>query len=344
MGALFFAVIESISMKILATVSTKTALFFILTALFWHGQLTAQSEPGDLVFARINDRTILNDEFTQIFRSAVRHKYYHGEVPAAELASFQRRVGSDIVEQILIHEQATKLGLKPDLEKILAGLAEYDNKYKDSAEWQVQKEKALQHLLNQLERQDLIKQLRAQVEDIERPDLSAVKAYYLANPEKFTEPRRVWVSVILISVQPSATNEVWLAAKDAADGLIQRINQGESFSDIARAYSSHLSAVNGGDLGYLHQGMLEGEPEIIVNNLKIDEVSSPIHVLEGITIFRLNGIQPAKLKPFDEVSERAGGLLYGELQEKAWNQYLSNLKSTADIYINENLYAPADEN
>jgi len=66
-------------------------------------------------------------------------------------------------------------------------------------------------------------------------------------------------------------------------------------------------------------------------------------VLEGITVFRLNGIQPAKLKSFNEVKQRAADLLYRELQDKTWEKYLKQLTSTADVFVNEKLYAAVAE-
>lgn len=318
-------------------------LSLILLIISWPGILAADTASNDEVFARINDRTILHTQFMEIFRAAVRYKYYHGEIPAKELAKFQRQVGKDIVEQVLLHQQAIKLGLKPDKNKIQTGFAEYDNKYAENPEWQAQKEKALPDLIEQLERQNLIEQMRSRVREIEQPDSLAVQIYYQRHPEKFTEPRRVWVSVILLSVPPSSTDQTWLDTEKTANQFIQRIRQGEAFAGLARAYSAHLSAANGGDLGYLHQGMLDGDANTAVNKLKIDEISPPVRVLEGITIFRLNGIQPEKLKPFDEVKQRASELLYRELQDKTWDEYLNNLTRTADIYVNENLYAPVDE-
>jgi parvulin-like peptidyl-prolyl isomerase len=321
----------------------KLGLSLILFVMSWPCILTADTPTNDEVFARINDRTILYAEFMEIFRAAKRYKYYHGEVPAEELAKFQRQVGRDIVEQVLLHQQAMKLGLQPDKNKIQAGLKEYDNKNADNPEWQARKDTSLRRMFEMLERKDMIEQMGSRVRNIERPSSLAVETYYQQYPEKFTEPRRVWVSVILLSVPPSSTDQTWLDAEKTANQFIQRIQQGEAFEDLARAYSAHLSAANGGDLGYLHQGMLEGDANTAVNKLEVNQISAPVQVLEGITIFRLNAIQAEKLKPFNEVKQRASELLYRELQDKAWDEYLSNLTRTADIYINENLYAPADE-
>jgi len=139
-------------------------------------------------------------------------------------------------------------------------------------------------------------------------------------------------------VPPSADEETWTEKIDVAEQLKHRVEKGEDFATLAKQYSGHPSAVNGGDLGYLHQGMLDEGVQETVEALDINQISDPIRVLEGIVLFRLNGIQTEKLKPFDEVRQRAAGLLYRELQDKAWDNYVHELKASADIYINEKLY------
>ena len=328
-------------------------LFFpgslLLLGLMWFttnaqaSDLPVASSNAEKIFARIDDLTISYGEFVDIFRAAVRHKYYHGKVPEDELKDFQKQVAEEIVIQILIHREAIKQGLKPDDEKIRKGLDEYDKKYSASPDWQAQRNKIIPLLLSRLERQDLIEQMQRIVKSIEKPEKQLVKKYYQQHAQKFTEPKRLWVSVILLSVPPSADKKMWSDAVLAAQQFKERIENGEDFATLARKYSGHPSAVNGGDLGYLHQGMLDGDAHAAINDLEIGHLSDPVHVLEGVTLFRLNGVQPEKLKPFNEVEERAADLLLRELQEEAWHTYTSNLLASSNIYVNEELYVHNDE-
>ncbi len=291
------------------------------------------------IFARINHRVISYDEFKLIFSQAVRYKYYHGEVPQKELQRFQRQVSKDIIEQELVYQQALALGLKPETKKIQAGFAEYNKKYLNNNEWQKQKEKNILLLVQRLERQNLIEQMLIKIKNISKPDLESVKNFYKQHPKKFTEPKRIWLSLILLSVPPSSPEKTWQEALKAANKLIKKIKNGDDFVLLAKKYSAHVSAVNGGDLGYIHQGMLEGAARKAVWNLKKMELSQPVRVLEGISIFKINAIHPEKLQPFLNVKARASGLLYRDLQKQAWTKYLTELKKSADIYLNEELYA-----
>lgn len=326
-----------------STISVLFALFIGAGNELQASEINKTNETEERIFARIDDITISYGEFIEIFKAAVRHKYYHGRVPEDELEKFRKQVAEDIVVQILVHREAEKQGIKPNTDKILKGIEEYDKKYSPSPDWSKQKEKIIPHLIKRLERQDLIEQMEAKVKNVKQPDASLVKQYYEKNKDKFTEPKRLWISVILLIVPPSADKKMWDDAVVAANQFKKRIEDGEEFAFIARQYSGHPSALNGGDLGYLHQGMLDEDAQAAVSKLKIDEISEPVRVLEGVTIFRLNGIQPEKIRPFVDVEKRAAGLAYREMQEKAWKNYTKELISSANVKVNKDFYAQNDE-
>jgi hypothetical protein len=290
------------------------------------------------IFAQIDDLTISESEFEEIFLAAVRYKYYHGRIPENELLKFKQKVAEDIVTQVLVHRDAQKKGLLPDHEKITRGLNDYDAKYADSPEWQNRRDKVIPQLRKRLERQNLLEIMESKIKNIPRPEADQIAEYYENNMEKFTEPKRVWGSIIILNVPPSADEKTWTDKIDVAAQLKFRLDNGESFAALAKQYSNHPSAVNGGDLGYLHQGMLDTGVQETVEALAIKQISDPIRVLEGIVLFQLNGVQTEKLKPFDEVRQRAASLLYREFQDKAWDSYVHELKASATIYVNEKLY------
>jgi len=296
-------------------------------------QIPAASQ--DDVFAQINDLTISKIEFEAIFQAAVRHKYYHGKVVTTELEDFRKQVVEDIITQELVFSQARQMGMQPDRKKIDAGLDVFNLKNANNQDWEARREKIIPRLIERLERQDLIERIEARVRNVPTPKAEQVKQYYFANPDKFTEPRRLWVSVILRKVQPASTENVWIEAETELGRLKQRVEAGEDFGDLARKHSEHLSAATGGDLGYLHLGVLEANVQQKIEALEVNQLSAPLRVLEGITLFQLNGAQLEKLKSFDEVKDRAADLLYRELQDIAWESYVDALKSSATVYVND---------
>ena len=301
-----------------------------------HGSVeAATAEDSSEVFARIDDLVISQAEFQQIFQAAVRHKYYHGKVPADELEQFRKQVAADIVVQTLVYNAALEQGLEPDRDKINQGIDAFNIKNANNPDWEQRQDYIIPKLVERLERQDLIEKIESKVRDLPAPDAQQVRQFYEANPDKFTEPERFWVAVILSNVPPGATESMWVETEAAVTELKQRIEAGEEFARIAREYSQHPSVVNGGDLGYLHRGMLESEVEKQVEQLRIGQLSEPIRVLEGISLFQLKGIQPAQLRSFDEVEKRAAELTYRDIQDRAWNEYVEGLRAAANVYVSE---------
>lgn len=294
------------------------------------------------ILIEVDDIVIDAAEFERIFAEAVRYKYYHGKVPEAELARFRRQVARDLIDQLLVHREAVRQGLVPDRSRIEQGIASYDRRYAASPEWQAQRERIVPHLAERLERQDLIEQMRAGVEHLPTPDRAQVYAYYRQNPEQFTEPSRTRVALILLAVAPGASQAEWDDALARAGELRRRLDAGESFAALARQFSAHASAADGGDLGYLHQGRLEPQVQQVLAGLAPGEVSQPTRTLEGVALFRPGGVEPARLRLFDEVSERAEELWLRQARLRNWEEFLARLRAGADIYLDRSLDSSDD--
>lgn len=65
-------------------------------------------------------------------------------------------------------------------------------------------------------------------------------------------------------------------AKRKAALLKERLDNGASFAELARANSNDLSAAKGGDLGWLYEGDTVPEFERAMNALKANEISGPV--------------------------------------------------------------------
>lgn len=69
--------------------------------------------------------------------------------------------------------------------------------------------------------------------------------------------------------------------------LKERIDNGADFAELARLYSSDLSAAKGGDLGWLYQGDTVPEFEKAMDALKINEVSPPVQSPFGFHLIQV---------------------------------------------------------
>ncbi|MEQ1518776.1 MAG: peptidylprolyl isomerase, partial [Usitatibacteraceae bacterium] len=104
--------------------------------------------------------------------------------------------------------------------------------------------------------------------------------------------------------------------------------------------SGDASAANGGDMGYLHRGMLAEPAQVVVDQLKIKEISDPVTVLQGVAIFRMDERKPALQNPLAKVEPRARELWRREQGERAWESLLVTLRKATPSSIDESSFLP----
>jgi parvulin-like peptidyl-prolyl isomerase len=321
-----------------------TVLIISLISLFVGGQVVCADEQSDLnedYYAVVNQQTIGAAEYVYRFRKSLREKFFHGKVSEEELDAFKKQVSDKLILEVLLEQEAHKRGLKSDESKTAQELEKLENKLskaksaEDQEAWEENRSEILPILKVGIEREALKDQLEARIKDIPQPSRQAVKKYYEENKDKFTEPQQWDVSMILLSVDPSSSSEVWEETVEKAEKLLKKIHDGESFEELARIHSGDESAENGGHMGYMHIGMF-GEPaQKVLNVMEPEEISEPVVLLEGVALFRLNGVQEASLNSFEDVEERATTLLMRELSEKAWQDFKKQLRQSADIKYND---------
>lgn len=93
---------------------------------------------------------------------------------------------------------------------------------------------------------------------------------------------------ILISVDPSASEEEVNKAKDKANEVIKKLNEGGDFAALAKEYSNDPGvAQNGGDLGYFSRGMMVPEFESAAFALEKGQISQPVRTDYGWHVIQL---------------------------------------------------------
>lgn len=292
------------------------------------------------VLGRVGDVPITVAEYQAAFDTASRGKFYHGNPPPAEIAKLQRDVADQMVDRILLLNEAKRRGLKPDAAEINKTVQGYEQRYAGSAQWDKNRAQALPPLIARLERDNLLSQIETTMRASAKVSEKQVRDYYAANQDKFSEPEQSRVSVILIKVDPSATSATWAKADDQAQALAKRIRAGEDFAALARQYSNDGSAPQGGDMGYLHAGMLPEGTQAEVAKLKTGELSGSLRLLEGFAIFRLTDRKATKLHGFEAVKVRAQELAQRDQANEVWKVFLADLKAKTLVQMDQSRFLP----
>jgi len=259
-----------------------------------------EAAPGPDVWAGVNGKQILREDVEKIYRSRV-----NPEAPRPsqeEALSLKLSILDELINSEILLERAAKLNL-------LASDAEVEDKFSESKSPYTEEEfqKKLQDtgltvddLKSDIRRQLSIQKLlnREVVAKISISD-QEVTDFYNQNRAQFNvaEPQ-YHIAQIVITPRPDpavynrkndkARNEAEAGRKAAM--IINRINGGADFSELAMDYSEDSSASAGGDLGFVSESALnQSDPALkkAVLALKPGQVSPALPAKGGYRILRL---------------------------------------------------------
>lgn len=293
-------------------------------------------------FAIVGEQRVPLEEFQAAFRKGVKQKFYHGKVSRSEVETFKKEVAESLVIQTLLGQEARRRKIEIDQSAIDKKIKAVDQRNSKIEEWAKSRKEVLAILKERLTVEELVKKLELNVRNIAQPTEKELNEYYENHKDVFTAPQQWGVSIILLKVDPSSPSDAWAAASDEAAHLVERIRGGADFAELARIHSGDDSAENGGDMGYLHIGMLAKPAQQVLNLMEPGEVSEPVMLLQGVAIFRLDGIHPARLNPFSKVKERARELWLRENSEKAWDDLIKKLRADTKVEYGKSVFEVAD--
>jgi len=299
---------------------------------------TVAGEPEGVDYlAVVGNEKITLQEFQTAVQAGIRKRFYHGKVPEEQLRDYRKEVAQTLIDRTLLLQEARKRQIQPDAKEVNAEVAEYSARYAERQFWQDHKDEMLPGLIAAIEEESLLTQLERGVRDVAEPDRQAVSVFYESKPAFFTTPEQLRVSLIMLKVDPSSGGNIWQAASLEAENLVSRLRKGADFGEMARIHSGDQTASSGGDMGYIHQGMLAAPAQQALDALNDGEVSDPVLLLQGIAIFKLHERVKPVLNSFEGAKDRAKQLLQRELAGNAWRELLENLRTNIKVSINGSL-------
>lgn len=300
----------------------------------------AKMRKGLPYYAKVGDMYVTWIDYNNEYATETRKKFYHGKPSDDAVAAFQRQIGDTLVTNAMLVLEAKRRKIKPDEAFVKQQLDQYEQRFAKNPNWPEARPRVLPILTERVQNENLRSKLEELVRNVPAPSKKQLRKYYAEHQDKFTAPPATRVSVILIKVDPGAPDTDWQKASEQAQDLVKRLRAGEDFAELAREYSGDKTAEDGGDMGYLHEGMLPGLPAETVSKLQPGETSDPVNLMEGVGIFRLVERKEAKVNSFEASEPRAKELWLKEQSDNAWNSLIANLKKSTPVQVDESHFLP----
>jgi peptidyl-prolyl cis-trans isomerase C len=121
---------------------------------------------------------------------------------------------------------------------------------------------------------------------------------------------------------------ILVATEPFAQGVVQRLEKGDKFEDVAKKESMDSSKDNGGDLGWFTPDrMVKQFADAVVSLKPGDYTHKPVQTQYGWHVIQLIDTRPLSPPPYDQVKQR----LEQVVQAKKFKAYTDDLVSKAKI-------------
>lgn len=159
------------------------------------------------------------------------------------------------------------------------------------------------------------------------------EAEYRANPQRYAIRPWVEASHILITTGEQRDSE---AAREKVEALLQRLEAGEDFGELAREYSEDpRSAERDGSLGRIRPGRTVAEFEEQVFDMAKGDVVGPVATRFGYHIIRLDDRNDLNMRPFAEVEEQLIEQMRQRVRMQRREAHVEKLRDPAKVTINQ---------
>lgn len=149
-----------------------------------------------------------------------------------------------------------------------------------------------------------------------------VERYYKEHLDQYGTKGKAHVRLISLVVPADATPEQKAKIRADAQRLRDAAAGGKDFAALAKENSQGPGAAEGGDIGEIERGQMQGEFDKAVFVLKPGEVSDVVETDSGFHILKVEERSADAHQPLKEVSDDIREKLYRESMEERYDRWL----------------------
>lgn len=223
---------------------------------------------------------------------------------------------NDIGPQVAMQFQSPE-----GIQKVIDELVNQELLYLDAEKNNLDKDQEFQDVLKQNE-EILLKNyaLNRLIQDVEANE-EEVKEYFEEHRDQFKMPRKAKASHILVGTEEEA--------KD----ILEKIDEGMSFEEAAKEYSTCPSKEQGGDLGEFNEGQMVPEFEEAVFSMEEGSISEPVKTQHGFHIIKLVQKSDEINTEFKDVKEDVHQHVIRLKQQERYTKKINDLKEKNKVEI-----------
>lgn len=188
-----------------------------------------------------------------------------------------------------------------------------NNKIEETEDFKSELEFVKDNIIKQIAIRNLLSSVEVSDDEIE--------AFYKENGAMYKSEEAVRASHILVD------NE------EKANEIIKEINDGKSFEEAAKEYSSCPSSQNGGDLGEFTKGKMVPEFENAAYELDINQISEVVPTQFGFHIIKVTSKNEASQQTLEEAKEHISQTVLLKKQQDKYLAKVDEIKTNVKVEI-----------
>lgn len=301
----------------------KKGLFFLILLL----SACTASKVKKQIILEVNQQELTVQEFAQRLTEKLQGSDIIIAKSTETVKNMKDVIVLDFINHVLLKEWADANNLTTSPAELEKEIQTYRSQYPDDISFRASLAEdniTIERWKVNLERSILERKVNQDVtKNVTEPTDKEIAEYYQQNRGRFNQNKAYLVRQIV------------LAKSMDAEKLYAQIKKDTDFAALAKEYSISPESKEGGELGWVEEGVADVFDEAAKQGIKT--ITKPLKSPFGYHIVQVLERRPTRQKSLQEAKEQIQQELFEEKKQRAYIAWLEDRRSQATVKINEEL-------